>query len=179
MVVTTPPVIADVLTEERLTFSFPTGASASKYDGWTFYRKIFNSAFGGTKAMDLLYVASSGIGWLIEVKDYRYDRRTKVIDLADEVALKLRDTLAGLMAARMHATETDEKQMAKALLARKELRVVLHLEVPAKHSRYWTQAVEPSKVQQKLKSLVKAIDPHPAVVSQHALKPDMDWSVTG
>ena len=32
----------------------------------------------------------------MEVKDYRANRRTKAIDLADEIALKVRDTLAGL-----------------------------------------------------------------------------------
>ena len=100
-------VIERVIQEDRLTFTFPAGALASKYDGWLHYRNQFNGAFGGTKAVDLVY-ADADTAWLIEVKDYRVNPRTKPIDLADEVALKVRDTLVGLISARLHANDADE-----------------------------------------------------------------------
>ena len=47
---------------------------------------------------------------LIEVKDYRFHPRTKPIPLCDEVALKVRDTLAGLAAARVNVNVPLEQQ---------------------------------------------------------------------
>jgi hypothetical protein len=63
-------VIEQVIQEGRLTFNFPEDALASKYDDWTHYRRQFNPAFGGTKAVDLVFV-DDATGWLIELKDYR------------------------------------------------------------------------------------------------------------
>ena len=44
-------------------------------------------------------------------------QRTKVIDLANKVALKVRDTLAGLVAVRCRANDSIEKSNARALFA--------------------------------------------------------------
>lgn len=172
------PVIEDEISEGLLTFTFPSGAVASKYDDWPHYRNQFNNAFGGTKAVDLVYAAPD-VAWLIEVKDYRTQPRTKTIDLANEVALKVRDTLAGLVSAKHRANNADEKVVATAFLSRPRIRVVLHLEVPEKRSRLRPQAIERDKVLQKLKALVKAIDPHPSLVDQNSLTPEMNWTVAG
>lgn len=40
-------VIEQVITEDRLTFTFPAEAMASKYDDWAHYRRQFNGAFWG------------------------------------------------------------------------------------------------------------------------------------
>ncbi|OLS64233.1 hypothetical protein PSEMO_07780 [Pseudomonas putida] len=167
-----------MLQEGLLTFSFPQGAAASKYDDWEHYRQQFNSAFGGTKAVDLVF-ADEEISWLIEVKDYRMHDRTKTIDLADEVALKVRDTLAGLVSARFQGRDRHARGIARKLLAKQRLRIVLHLEQPAKHSRLRPRAIDPAVVKKKMKGLLKALDAHPAVVDQHSLKADMKWTVTG
>ena len=172
------PVIENPIQEDRLVFTFPVDAISSKYDAWSHYRNQFNSAFGGTKAVDVVYAAAD-TGWLIEVKDYRVNPRTKAIDLADEVALKVRDTLAGLISARLHANDGEEKRVADALLRKRRLRVVLHLETPRSRSRLRPNAIEPDKVLQKLKTLLRAIDPHPCVVDQHSIAPAMNWTVQG
>lgn len=172
------PVIENPIQEDRLTFTFPIGAASSKYDAWSHYRNQFNSAFGGTKAVDMVY-ASADTAWLIEIKDYRVNPRTKTIYLAEEVALKVRDTLAGLISARLHANEPDEKRMANALLRKRRLRVVLHLETPRSLSRLHIKPIEPATVLQKLKQLIRAIDPHPCVVDQHSIDPAMNWKVQG
>lgn len=172
------PVIENPIQEDRLVFTFPVDAISSKYDAWSHYRNQFNSAFGGTKAVDVVYAAAD-TAWLIEVKDYRVNPRTKAIDLADEVAQKVRDTLAGLISARLHANDGEEKRVADALLRKRRLRVVLHLETPRSHSRLRPNAIEPDKVLQKLKTLLRAIDPHPCVVDQHSIAPAMNWTVQG
>ncbi len=172
------PVIENAITEEHLTFTFPDGAMSSKYDAWSHYRNQFNCAFGGTKAVDMVYAAAD-TAWLIEVKDYRANPRTKPIDLAEEVALKVRDTLAGLVSVRLHANDADEKRLADALLRKRRLRVVLHLETPRSLSRLHTRPINPTVVVQKLKQLIRSVDPHPRVVDQHSIEPDMDWTVRG
>ena len=66
--------------EGDLTFSFPDQCEAGKYDDWAFYRNQFQSAAGGSKAVDVLCLAD-GVAWLVEIKDYRQHPRTKLIDL--------------------------------------------------------------------------------------------------
>ncbi len=162
--------------EGNLQFIFPDALTVSKYDDWSFYRNQFNSTFGGTKAVDLI-VLEKQIAWLIEIKDYRFHPRTKPSDLAYEIALKIRDTLAGLVAARINANNDKEKKFANATLQKKTVRLVLHLEQPKKHSRLRPQAIDPTHIQLKLKQLLKSIDPHPLVVSQDSLHPTMKWRV--
>ena len=82
------------ITEGALTFSFPAGCQASKYDDWSFYSNQFQPVANGCKAIDILCVEGN-VSWLIEVKDYRWHPRTKAIDIAGELATKVRDTLAG------------------------------------------------------------------------------------
>ena len=164
------------ITEGRLTFTFPDGADASQYDDWAFYRSQLSGAFGGTKAVDLIYVDDKQT-WLIEIKDYRAHRRAKAGDLVDEVAFKVRDTLAGLAAGKCNANDADEKRLAGLALKRKRLRIVLHLEQPSQPSRLFPNRVELSKLEMKLKQKVRAIDAHPKVVDQHSLRADMNWQV--
>ena len=85
--------------EGDLKFSFPDHCEAGKYDEWSFYRNQFQSVASGSKAVDILCL-SDDAAWLIEIKDYRLHPRQKLIDIDDEVASKVRDTLAGLAAAR-------------------------------------------------------------------------------
>lgn len=166
-----------VITEGCLCFTFPDNAVASKYDEWTFYRKRFNSAFGGTKAVDIVHVDANKTAWLIEVKDYRTNRRTKPSDLGDEIALKVRDTLAGIAAARFGAKDLIEQSTAKKLLQAKRLKVVLHLEQPQKISRLFPQIVNPADLKLRLEMLLKAVDARPEVVNSKTLKSTMHWSV--
>ncbi|GGA66996.1 hypothetical protein GCM10011369_05790 [Neiella marina] len=173
-----PPIQPIELTEDSLKFTFAVGVEATKYDDWSHYRNQFNSAFGGTKAVDLIAI-DNGTTWLIEVKDYRAHRRTKPIDLGEEVALKVRDTLAGLVSAKLHANDAAEKRFAKEALKQPRLKIALHLEQQRKPSKLFPLAVDPSKVKMKLKQWLKALDAHPAIVTQQTLKPEMNWTVQG
>ncbi len=166
-----------VITEGQLQFTFPDDTVATQYDEWEFYRKRFNSAFGGTKAVDILHVDADKTAWLIEVKDYRVNRRTKPSDLGDEIAIKVRDTLAGMVAARFQANNSAEQQAAKRVLQAQRLKIVLHLEQPQKPSKLFPQVVKPADIKQRLKTLLKSVDSHPIVVNQHTLKTTMNWTV--
>jgi hypothetical protein len=165
------------IVEGQLAFDFPQGLLATKYDEWDFYRHRFIGMLSGIKAVDIIYVDGT-VTWLIEVKDYRRNRRTKPSELADEVAKKVFDTLAGLATARFNA-DPDERTSAKKALRTDRLRVVLHLEQPANPSRLFPQSIDPAKLKQKLKQVLKPVDAHPRVVNMVSLKPDMTWTVTG
>lgn len=167
----------NIINEDRLSFTFPEQTLATKYDEWAFYRNRFNSAFGGAKAVDIIHVDANKVAWLIEIKDYRANRRTKPSELGDEIALKVRDTLAGLVAARFQAQDSEEQQAASKTLQAKQLKVVLHLEQPQKPSKLFPQVVDPADIKQRLKSLLRAVDPQPVVVDQHTLKTSMNWKV--
>lgn len=162
------PVIQNPITEGNLNFTFKQGTEASKYDDWVFYRNQFNSAFGGTKAVDIICV-DTRTAWLIEIKDYRLHARTKPQDLAAEVAQKVRDSIAGLVAAAANANDQDEKILARKLLSKRSWRIVLHLEQPVKTSKLRPKAINPADVLNKLKNLLKTIDPHPLVVDNSQL----------
>lgn len=82
------------------------------------------------------------------------------------MAIKVRDTLAGLVSAGINANNADEQRMTRALLQKPRIRAALHLEVPAKQSRLRPSPIDPVAVQQKLKQLIRSIDPHPVVVDR-------------
>lgn len=166
------------LEEGRLTFDFPNdGSDTARYDAWSFYRNQFQRVCGGAKAVDFVFVEAART-WLIEVKDYRQGTRTKAADLADEVAAKVRDTLAGLAACRCNANDADERGISDRALGRAYLAVVLHLEQPAVPSKLFPRVADPANLAQKLKQLLKPVDPRPRVVDRHSLHASMRWTVT-
>ena len=161
---------------DGLSFQFPAGWQTTKYDDWSFYRKRFARMWNGIKAVDLLAIDPSHSLWLIEGKDYRKATRTKPSELPDEVAQKVFDTLAALLPAAMNGDDPAELKLAKAALKSKRLRVVLHLEQPAKHSRLFPRAIDPADVELKLRRLLKPIDAHPVVTEKRARR-SLAWSV--
>jgi hypothetical protein len=166
-----------VLTEGALTFTFDAGAHASKYDDWAFYREQFQQrCFKDNKAVDLLCELNRS-AWLIEVKDYRVNRRTKAMDLADEVAIKVRDTLAGLVAASVGASDRAERDFARRMVNARRMRVVCHIEQPAKASRLRPRVIEPDKLTLKLRMLLKALDAHPIVMERSNTANALPWTV--
>jgi len=154
---------------DGLNFDFPDDWPVGKYDDWSFYRNQFSRMWNGIKSLDLLAIDSDKTAWLIEVKDYRINSRTKPSDLAEEVAHKVFDTLAAIIPAKIHASDPDEKRLAHAVSASRKLRVVLHLEQPAKHSKLRPRAINPADLQQKMRQLLKPVDAHPRVVDMESM----------
>ncbi|MCT7975502.1 hypothetical protein [Laspinema olomoucense] len=160
---------------DSLTFSFPDSWEVSKYDEWAFYRNQFSRMLSGIKAVDLIAIEGPVI-WLIEAKDYRQQSRTKTLDLAEEVADKVLCTLAAMLPAKLNASDSSERNFAAQVVRGKRLQVVLHLEQPVTHSRLFPRAIDPSKVQLKLRTLIKPIDPHPKVVESTQMQ-GLPWTV--
>ena len=162
--------------EGDLKFTFPDHCEAHKYDEWAFYRNQFQSVAGGSKAVDIVCV-SGDTAWLIEIKDYRRHRRTKLIDIDDELASKVRDTLAGLAAASSNADVHDERTFATQALRTRRWRVALHLEQPNARSRLRPQPFDVANVLSKMRKKVKAVDAHPVILNREADGPDVPWNV--
>lgn len=162
---------------DGLNFDFPDNWQVSQYDNWSFYRNQFARMWNGIKALDLLTVDPQKTAWLIEVKDYRQQQRSKPSDLSDEVARKVFDTLAAMVPAKNCAINSSEKQIARAVTLAHRLRVVLHLEQPAKHSKLRPIAINPADVKQKIRQLLKPVDAHPLVVSKANLGA-LQWCVS-
>ena len=170
--------MSTTIAEGALTFTFAADAEASKYDDWSFYRNQFQQGcFTDNKAVDLLCELNRS-AWLIEVKDYRAHARTKAVDLADEVAIKVRDTLAGLVAASVGANDPVERAYARRMVRAQRMRVVCHIEQPAKASRLRPRVIEPDKLKLKLRTLLKAIDAHPIVMDRSGTAATLPWVVS-
>ena len=149
------------LTEGGLTFVFPGSCTAWKYDTWPFYRNRFQHV-AASKAVDFICVDATA-AWLIEVKDYRGRPRTKPMELYDEMAAKVRDTLAGLAAAAA-GSEDQRRGDAWSALAKRQWRVVLHLRQDTDVTRLKPKLFEPATLRDKLRRVLKAVDPHALVV---------------
>ena len=146
------------ITEKNLTFDFPPTWIAVKYDKPPFYIKQYQPVINA-KAVDILAIEPMVCCWFIEVKDYRQGHQTKIVEIANDVARKVRDTIAGLATARIRAAG-DDKQVAQESMNCPEIRVVLHLETPTANSALRITPINPANVQDALKRLIRVIDPH-------------------
>lgn len=165
------------LREGNLEHRFEHGWLASKYDEWPFYQEHFKDALGGNKAVDFVaHDLAAGTLWLVELKDYRLHPRTKVVGLAEETAAKVRDSLAGLVAAATWHSDHARLADARHHLGARKLRVVLQLEQPARPSKLFPRQHELATLQQRLKQLVKVVDAHPLVVDLDTVS-RLPWSV--
>jgi len=158
-----------IITEKNLTFTFDHNCHVSKYDDWSFYRNQFQKICNGGKAVDIVCVKNNKL-WLIEIKDYRQPNTGKVKHLHIALAKKIRDTLAGLVAAQCNANHHQEKQFASHALRTTQIELVFHLEQPVKTSKLFPQAFDPADLMQKLKGQLKAIDAHPKIVNKNNIK---------
>ena len=188
------------ITEKQLKFEFPNHWEATKCEEWSFYRRQFqklgdaclncsqceagircaecgNRNIAGTKGVDFLAIEPESSCWYIEVKDYRRTRVSNFTFLADEVALKVRDTLACLVAAQVNASDAGEKQVATDAVRSSRHRIVLHLEQPTMRRSFHSTKKRRANVLQRLKQLVKSIDPRPLVVDMTTPN-KVGWTVT-
>jgi len=162
-----------VLNIDGLTFSFPDDWKAQKYDEWLFYRTKFSKQRNGIKGVDALAINPEKCAFFIEVKDYRHPDTKKPSGLPEAISNKVLDTLAAMIPAKLHATDLNEKDLATAVLKCTSIRVVAHIELPNSH----IPVVDLADVKMKLGQLLRAVDPHPKVVSMRKMH-NMEWTVT-
>ena len=163
------PVIRQV---ENLTFTFPDGWEAEKFDDWNFYRKHFSRQLNGIKAVDLLAKGPDGVAYFIEVKDYRHPDTVKPTDLADAIARKVLMSLAALLPAKYRASDPVERALATSILDCDDFKVIAHLELPQAHK----PVIDPADIKQKLKQRLAAVDSHVKVVSTARMQ-GVAWAV--
>ena len=169
-----------------VTFAFDPSVSAGIYDQWQHYTTIWNAPPGGQKAVDV--VAVDGVppqstAWLIEAKDFRVinnpPKPSNIAGLAQFVADKASNTLAGLADAQNHAAVAGEKQLATDAMASSGRRIVLHLEPHTGLHTALFPAGFAASVLQKLRQLVQAIDPNPLVLNLgNTPQAGVPWTVT-
>lgn len=161
------------LNVDGLTFTFPTGWEASKYDEWSFYRNQFSKQGNGIKAVDVLALEPTHTAFLVEVKDYRHPNTERPSQLAEAIADKVIHTLAAMLPAQVNANDPAEKLLASSILRCTQLRVVAHVEQPQRHQ----PVVDLADIKQKLKRLLRAVDGHPKVTSMGSMG-NITWTVT-
>lgn len=145
-------------------FGFGAGWHVCRWDDTAFVRNRFSQLGGGSKSCDLVAFEDDGDElWLIEVKDYRHHRREKASQLHDEMAAKVRDTLAALWAGQVNASG-DEQKFARLAKRKSRIRAVLHVET-RQTSRLMPGKKHAADIKMALKRALKAIDPHPVVSS--------------
>lgn len=161
--------------EDALRFTFHSGIQAAKYDDWAHYRNQFqNKCCTDNKAVDII-AHDYQITWLCEVKDFRQGNRDpSKPPLEIEIAQKVRDSLAGLVSAQFYANNPTEQQFAKDVLHCQSIRVVLHIEQATERR----QIYHLPDLQDKLRKLLKAIDPHVLVLNKDMPHPKIVWQVT-
>ena len=146
---------------DGMRLTMPAGWWVWKYDESAFHQAQFQSFAGGIKAMDVIALDPAQTLWLIELKDYRQNKRRKPSSVFAEVAGKARDTLAGLAVARVSAKVQQERALAQQALGSRKIRVALQLAQSAKPHRLFPQVVEPADAGLQLRRAVKQVDAAP------------------
>jgi len=154
--------------EGRIRFTFPEDWIVFRPGDSAYYKRRFQGFCGGCKEMDFVgWEPNHRTLWLLEVKDYTTDRRIKPSSIFDEVAVKVRDTLALLIAASVNANPDHAGTLAfsKSCLPPESIRVVLHVEQASKPSKLFPAIKGMADAIQLLRSKLRCIDSHALVVS--------------
>jgi hypothetical protein len=156
---------------DGLLFDIKTTYDAQKYDEWDYYRSVLQPQ-KSYSAMDLVIARAQQSPvevWLVEAKDFRMitrpPERSNLNGLAETVAKKVSDTLAGLRDAAGAAAQTNERRLAERALTAQKRRVVLHLEPHTSHRSKLFPSNFSSGVLQKLRQVVGHIDLQPLVLN--------------
>jgi len=150
--------------EARLTFEFPDSWKICRPGESFYYTNGFQSFCGGSKETDFLaFDPDNGRLWLLEVKDYSVNNRTKPLPIHDEVALKVRDTLALLSASMSNdhtpsaSGQTQVGDFGRAIAVPTSMGVVLHCEHQPAGSKLFPSATHLASIQQKLRIAFKNV----------------------
>lgn len=159
------------LKEGELAFDFGDDWQVIKFDEHPDYRKA-SLMLSGTKGVDFLGIYGKDL-YLIEVKDFRGRKIEDKENLLLEVAQKMRDTLACILAFYRTSSSPECWQPYFDLLRKKETRIkiVFWLEKVAEHKvirdyRYERATSEFSILQNTLKKKLKWLTSQISVCSQ-------------
>lgn len=153
--------------EGRIRFEFPDEWEVFRPERASYYKNHFQKFAGGCKEMDFILFEPNRTLWLMEVKDYTTDRRVKNQCVFEEVAEKVRDNLALLLAGsvRDDPSNAGVRSFMDCCKIPAEIRVVLHLEQPTKPSKMFPGVKMKADAAQMLRTKLRAVDPHARVYS--------------
>ncbi len=124
------------ITEKKIEFDFDDSlwSNLLKYDEDADYLKI--EKLNGTKAVDIIGILENNKLVFFEIKDFRGHRitnktRLNTGELEQEVALKVRDTLAGIIGAARNSTNNSlafQELLSYISNTKKQLVVILWME---------------------------------------------------
>lgn len=154
---------------ENLQFRFEAGWSVIKWDDDDAFQKGIQR-LTGSKAVDLLAVNQRMVA-LVEVKDFRHPEadwgRVKTGALAEEVSIKVRDSLAGIVGAARRIGAEPWGSWATRLHTCESLRVVLWLERPSSHYEDPRRKDELAHFRDRLKQRLSWLTSDVFICSQH------------
>jgi len=194
-----------VIIEERLRFEFgPSWQQVEKYDDHAIHQKGIGCLQGrfackdenccgefictkcgkepghGSKAVDILG-SPEGKAYFIEIKDFRGHRienkKRVQNDLAIEVALKVRDSLAGLVGA-LHKPDSESWHMRAASIFKTKPKVILWLEADNDSRMSRKQGHSGPTLVDKLGKKLEWLNPDIIVQSQHESRGAPDLKVS-
>ena len=146
---------------------------------------VWSAALPGQKAVDIVAFDAGTrptTCWMIEAKDFRVitnpPKPSNIGGLAQTVFEKVQDSIAGLTDAAASATNHTEQSLAQLAMSATGRRVVLHLEPhTGPHTKLFPTNFSAS-VLQKLRQLVRSIDPTPLVLNiADTPSADVPWTV--
>ena len=170
------------ITVDSRVFHFQDGWLVTKYDDMPYYRNNLSCKRGykrSLNAVDLIaFHPADKTLYLIESKDYRRHRRTKSISPAEEFVDKVTDTLTGLVPTMLCSSEITEEveKIREGVRESEKLRLIYQFEQPAKHSKLFPRAFDPSEIQMKLCQDLRCFDPHVLVI-EAATQHKVAWTV--
>lgn len=162
-----------IIKEEKLQFAFGDSWSVQEYDGHGDYLEKIQK-LSGSKAVDIVGLVCQGACFFIEIKDfrnYRIQNKKRIADgeLAEEVAMKVRDSVGGLIGAhRMSSDPSVWEPFARALASRsRQLKVALWVEEDraGKNPRKWKNSAK--VLGNAIKKHVRWLTTKILVVNQH------------
>ncbi|MEY4243342.1 MAG: hypothetical protein RLZZ245_927 [Verrucomicrobiota bacterium] len=162
--------------EDRIRFEFPDGWEVLRPEKASYYTRRFQSFAGGCKEMDfILFDPVNRVLWFLEVKDYTTNPRIKKQCVFEEIAEKIRDSLALLLAGSVREDPSNGgvRSFMDVCAIPNAIKIVLHLEQPLKPSKMFPGVKIEADATQKLRAKVKAVDPRARVSSTSST--DMEW----
>lgn len=163
--------------EGQLLFSFQDSCHVVKLDDWQYYKKHLTNFADGCKAVDFVaFDKSTKDLWLIEVKDYRSNRREKKQPLLTEFVEKVRDSLSLLVIGKACQIEIFDSILIDRIA---QIRVALHIEQTNPPSKLFPAIVNVDNVQLTLKHVLKKATVRPLVLNINQMKnKSLPWTVT-
>ena len=145
--------MSHVFDEGGLRFIFDeTFWQVLKWDDHAAHRKSMN-VLDGSKAIDFMGIYRGEALFFIEAKDYREHDRSKEQPLTQELELKVRNTVAGLVGGCRREEYKAECSPFLEALRRKDLWVVLWLETKHDRKSKFGEALELKNLKQRFKWL--------------------------